>query len=258
MFDLHGKVALVTGAASGIGAATARVFAEAGADVVLAWYPPDGHDIDPVREAVEKAGRRALVVAVDVCSTADVDAAVEQAVDELSGMHIVVANAGIARKVELEDLDDAAWNQVLDVDLNGAWRCFRAALPHMQRAEYGRLIATSSVAGNVSGWPQHSHYAAAKAGLVGLVRSLAVEFGPDGITANAVAPGVIRTPQALDPVNSLGADGVALAATKTPVGRVGTPDDVAYTYQFLASPQAAYVTGQLLVVDGARHLAGLD
>jgi 3-oxoacyl-[acyl-carrier protein] reductase len=258
MFELHGRVALVTGAASGIGAATARILAEAGADLALAWYPPDGHDIEPVVKAVHDAGRRAVVAPVDVCRTGDVDALVEQAVSELGGMHIVVANAGIARKVALEDLDDAAWQRVVDVDLNGAWRCFRAGLPHMRRAGFGRLIATSSVAGTVSAWPEHPHYAAAKAGLVGLVKSLAVEYGPDGITANAVAPGVIRTPQALDPVNSLGPDGVDAVAAKIPAGRVGTPEDIAYVYQFLASEEAAYVNGQLLVVDGARHLAGLD
>lgn len=258
MFSLEGRVALVTGAASGIGAATARILAEAGADVALAWYPPDGHDIEPVRQAVEAAGRRAVVAAVDVTKAAEIDALVQKAVDELGGVHIVVANAGIARKVALEDLDDSAWDLVVNVDLNGAWRCFRAALPHMKRAGFGRLIATSSVAGTVSAWPEHSHYAAAKAGLVGLVKSLAVEFGPYGITANAVAPGVIRTPQALDPVNSLGPAGVDSVAAKIPAGRVGTPEDIAYTYQFLASAEASYVTGQLIVVDGARHLAGLD
>ena len=177
MFSLAGRVALITGAASGIGAATAQVFAEAGADLALAWYPPDGHDIEPVRRAAEKAGRRVVVAEVDVTRTADVDALVAKAVSELGGMHIVVANAGIARKVELADLDDAAWNKVVDVDLNGVWRCFRAALPHMQRAGFGRLLATSSVAGTVSAWPQHAHYTAAKAGLVGLVQTLAVEFG---------------------------------------------------------------------------------
>lgn len=226
--------------------------------MALAWYPADGHDIEPVRKAAEKAGSRVVVAAVDVTQTADVDALVAQAVEELGGMHIVVANAGIARKVSLEDLDDTAWNTVLDVDLNGAWRAFRAALPHMRAAHYGRLIATSSVAGTVSAWPEHSHYAAAKAGLVGLVKSLAVEFAADGITANAVAPGVIRTPQALDPVNSLGPDGVDAVVAKIPAGRVGAPEDIAYMYQFLASAEASYVTGQLIVVDGARSLAGLD
>jgi 3-oxoacyl-[acyl-carrier protein] reductase len=258
MFSLKGRVALITGAASGIGAATAEIYAKAGADLALAWYPPDGHDIEPVRKAVEKAGRKVVVEAVDVTKTADVDGLVERAVRELGGMHIVVANAGIARKVELKDLDDAAWNKVVDVDLNGVWRCFRAALPHMQRARFGRLIATSSVAGTVSAWPLHSHYTASKAALVGLVKSLAVEFAAHGITANAVAPGVIRTPQALDPVNSLGPEGVDAVAAKIPAGRVGTPEDIGYVYQFLASAEAAYVNGQLLVVDGARSLAGLD
>lgn len=258
MFDLTDRVALITGAASGIGAATARIYAEAGADVALAWYRPDGHDIEPVRQEVERAGRRAIVEEVDVTSTHDVDRLVARAVDEFDRIDIVVANAGIARKVALEDLDDEAWSKVLDVDLNGAWRCFRAALPHMRKAGFGRLIATSSVAGTVSGWPEHSHYAAAKGGLVGLIKSLAVEFAADGITANAVAPGVIRTAQALDPVNSLGPSGVEATARKVPSGRVGEPEDIGYVYQFLASAESAYMTGQLLVVDGGRSLAGLD
>ena len=211
-----------------------------------------------MRRAAEETGRRVVVAEVDVTKAADVEALVARAVRELGGLHIVVANAGIARKVQLADLNDDAWNKVLDVNLNGVWRCFRAALPHMQRAGYGRLIATSSVAGTVSAWPLHSHYTASKAGLVGLVQSLAVEFGANGITANAVAPGVIRTPQALDPINSLGPEGVEAVARKVPAGRVGSPEDIAYVFLFLASAEAAYVNGQLLVVDGARSLAGLD
>jgi 3-oxoacyl-[acyl-carrier protein] reductase len=257
MFRLDDRVAVVTGAASGIGAATARVFAEAGADVAIAWFPGDPHDVEPVRQAVEAAGRRALVVEVDVRKPEQVDALVERCVTELGRVDIAVANAGIARKVPLDKLDDDAWNLTLDVDLNGAWRVFRAALPHMRRAGYGRLIATSSVAGTVSAWPEHPHYAAAKAGLVGLMQNLAVEYGPDGITANAVAPGVIETPQALDPVNSLGPEGVAAVAPLVPVRRVGAPEDIAYLYLYLASEQAGYVSGQLIVADGARSLAGL-
>ncbi|HEY5057526.1 MAG TPA: SDR family NAD(P)-dependent oxidoreductase [Gaiellaceae bacterium] len=258
MFELEGRAAVITGAASGIGAATARIFAQAGADVALAWFPGDPHDVEPVRAAVEAAGRRAVVVEVDVRRAEQVDALVERCVAELGRVDIAVANAGIARTVALEDLDDAAWNLTLDVDLNGAWRLFRAVLPHMQRAKYGRLIATSSVAGTVSAWPQHPHYAAAKAGLVGLVQNLAVDYGPDGITANAVAPGVVVSPQSLDPINSLGPDGVAAVAPRVPVRRVGVPEDIAYLYQYLASEEAGYLSGQLIVADGARSLAGLD
>jgi 3-oxoacyl-[acyl-carrier protein] reductase len=258
MFELEGRAAVITGGASGIGAATARVFANAGADIALAWFPGDPHDVEPVRAAIEAAGQRAVVVEVDVRDPQQVDALVEQCVAELGRVDIAVANAGIARKVPLEDLDDDAWNLTLDVDLNGAWRLFRAVLPHMRRAGYGRLIATSSVAGTVSAWPEHPHYAAAKAALVGLVQNLAVEYGPDGITANAVAPGVVESPQSLDPVNSLGPEGVAAVAPRVPVRRVGVPEDIAYLYQYLASEEAGYLSGQLIVADGARSLAGLD
>ncbi len=258
MFELEGRAAVITGGASGIGAATARVFASAGADVALAWFPGDPHDVEPVRAAVEAAGRSAVVVEVDVRDPRQVDALVERCVAEFGRVDIAVANAGIARKVALEDLDDEAWNLTLDVDLNGAWRLFRAVLPHMRRAGYGRLIATSSVAGTVSAWPEHPHYAAAKAALVGLVQNLAVDYGPDGITANAVAPGVVETPQSLDPVNSLGPEGVAAVAPRVPVRRVGVPEDIAYLYQYLASEEAGYLSGQLIVADGARSLAGLD
>ena len=254
MFDLHGRVAVITGAASGIGAATARVFAQAGADVALGWFPGDPHDIEPVRAAVSG---RAIVAEVDVRDPASVDALVERCVAELGRVDIAVANAGIARRVPLEALDDDAWHTTLDVDLTGAWRLFRATLPHMRAAGYGRLLATSSVAGTVSGWPEHPHYTAAKAGLVGLVQTLAVEYGPDGITANAVAPGVIETPQALDPVNSLGPEALAAVAPQVPVRRVGQPEDIAHLFAFLASEEAGYVSGQLIVADGARSAAGL-
>jgi 3-oxoacyl-[acyl-carrier protein] reductase len=247
MFELHGRAAVITGAASGIGAATARVFSSLGADVALGWFPGDPHDVSRVGVG--------LAVEVDVRDPDSVDALVERCVSEFGRVDIAVANAGIARRVPLPG--DEAWNAVVDVDLTGAWRLFRAALPHMRRAGYGRLLATSSVAGTVAAWPEHPHYAAAKAGLVGLVQTLAVEFGPDGITANAVAPGVIETPQALDPVNSLGPEALAEVAPHVPVRRVGQPEDIAHLFAFLASEEAGYVSGQLIVADGARSAAGL-
>jgi 3-oxoacyl-[acyl-carrier protein] reductase len=255
MFRLDDRVALVTGAASGIGAATARVLAEVGADVVAGWYPADPHDVEPTRAAVEAAGRRCLVVEVDVSDTSSVDAMVDGAVAELGRLDVVVANAAIARDVPSPELDDERWNALLQVDLAGVFRCFRAAMPHMIEAGWGRLLATSSIAGAFQGWASHAHYTTAKAGLVGLVRTLAVELGPHGITTNAIAPGLIETPQSLDPVNSLGPEGVRDFASSVPVGRVGRPEDIAHAFLFLASEEASYVNGQVLLVDGGVSLA---
>jgi len=252
--DLTGRVALVTGAASGIGAATAVAFARAGADVAMGWLPSDPHDPSAVREAVEAAGRRATVSALDVTSTDSVSAFVEEAFGAFGRIDILVANAGIARTVPSLELSDEAWNKVVDVNLLGVWRCFRAALPHMLAAGYGRLLATSSVAGTVQSWTEHVHYTASKAGIVGVVKSLAVEVGSRGVTVNAVAPGVIESPQSLDPVNSLGVEGVALAGRVNPVGRVGKPQDVAALYRFLASEDAGFINGQLITIDGGRSL----
>jgi 3-oxoacyl-[acyl-carrier protein] reductase len=258
MFELTDRVAVITGAASGIGAATARSFARAGANVVLGWYPPDGHDVEPVRADVEAAGQTALAHVVDVTSTESVDACVARAIDRFGRLDVVVANAGIARTVPTLDLTDAAWQAVLDVNLHGAWRCFRAALPHMIRASYGRLLVASSIAGNVHAWPEHLNYSASKAAVVGMIRTLAVEFGRHGITANAIAPGTVVSPQSLDPVNSMGPDGVALAGRNNPVGRGGTAEDIAAFYTFLASPEAGFMNGQMLVVDGGRSLLNND
>ena len=255
MFRLDGRVALVTGAASGIGSATARVMAGAGADVAAGWYPRDPHDVEPTRRAVEAAGRRCLVVEVDVSDTASVESFVSRTVSELGRLDVVVANAAIARDVPTAELDDERWTALLDVDLNGVFRCFRAAIPYLVEAGWGRLLATSSIAGAYQGWSQHAHYTTAKAGLVGLVRTLAVELGPHGITANAIAPGVIETPQSLDPVNSLGPEGVREFAARVPVRRNGMPDDIANTFLFLASEEASFLTGQVLLVDGGVSLS---
>ena len=258
MCDLSGRVALISGAASGIGAATATTFANAGADVVLGWFPGDPHDVELVRRAVEHAGRRALVQELDVASTESVDAFVAAAASAFGRIDIVVANAGIARTVPALELSDDAWNRVVNVNLLGVWRCFRAALPHLVEAGYGRLLATSSVAGTRQSWTEHVHYTASKAGIVGLITSLAIEVGRKGITVNAVAPGVIESPQSLDPVNSLGIDGVAAAGRANPVGRVGKPEDVAALYRFLASEDAGFINGQLITVDGGRTLVISD
>jgi 3-oxoacyl-[acyl-carrier protein] reductase len=255
MFRLDDRVALVTGAASGIGAATARVFADAGADLVLGWYAGDPHDVEPVVRAVEERGQRCLAVEVDVSRTEAVEQMVAAALERLGRIDVVVANAAVAREVPSAELDDERWQQLLDIDLTGVFRCFRAALPHMAEAGYGRLLATSSIAGSLQGWSRHVHYTAAKAGIVGLVRGLAVEVAPHGITVNAIAPGVIVTPQSLDPVNSLGPEGVDAFAARVPVGRNGVPDDIAHAFLYLASEEAGFLTGQTILIDGGVSLS---
>ncbi|WP_159501228.1 SDR family NAD(P)-dependent oxidoreductase [Microbacterium sp. 18062] len=254
MLDLSGRVAIITGAASGIGAATALAFADAGASLVLADYAPDGHDIAGVIETAAAKGVTAISQAVDVRRSEDVDALVSTALHRFGRLDIVLANAAIARKVAAAQLDDAAWSDLIDVDLTGVWRLFRAALGPMRAAGHGRLLATSSTVGNQESWTEHVHYSAAKAGVVGLVRSLAAEVGPDGITVNAIAPGIIETPQTLDAANSLGALGIGATAESQPIRRVGRPDDIANGFRYLASDEASFVTGQLLVIDGGRTL----
>ena len=245
---------MVTGAASGIGAATAIAFARAGADVAIGWLPGDPHDIGPVRAAIEAAGSRAVVNELDVTSTESVNSFVASAFKAFGRIDVCVANAGIARTVPALELTDERWNKIMNVNLLGVWRCFRAVLPHMLDAGYGRLLATSSVAGTVQSWTEHLDYTASKAGIVGLIKSLAIEVGGRGVTVNAVAPGVIESPQSLDPVNSLGVEGVALSGRMNPVGRVGKPQDVAALYRFLASEDAGFINGQLITIDGGRSL----
>jgi 3-oxoacyl-[acyl-carrier protein] reductase len=242
------KTAIVTGAASGIGAELAVAYAEIGVKVVIGSFPGDPHDPSQTLDLVRRADGDAVIQEVDVRSTEQVDAFAQRAVDEWGRLDIVVANAGIVRKHSLTELTDGAWDALMSVDLTGVLRVFRSGVTRMTGE--GALCAVSSISGGVYGWPDHSHYTAAKAGVLGLCKALAIELAPRGIRVNSVIPGVIQSPQTADPVNSFGPEGLNRAGPKIPTGRVGQPAEVARVIRFLTSDDASYVTGQHLVVDG--------
>ncbi|MET1086550.1 MAG: SDR family oxidoreductase [Arthrobacter sp.] len=242
------KVAIITGAASGIGRALAVHYARRGVASVIGTFPGDPHDPEETLRLVKEVGGEAVIQEVDVRSSESVEVFAQRAVDEYGRLDYAVANAGILRNASLGEMTDERWNDMLNVDLTGVLRTLRSGAARM--TEGGSMVAVSSIAGGVYGWEEHSHYAAAKAGLLGLVRSVAVELGPRQIRTNAVIPGLIETPQSLDPVNSLGPEGLKRAGDDIPWGRVGKPEEVASVIGFLTSDDANYVTGQSLIVDG--------
>jgi len=245
---VSGKAFLVTGAASGIGQATAIALAGSGASVGIGTYPDDPHDATSTLEIITSAGGSAFVVSADVRDSVALDEACQATVDRFGRLDGAVANAGWLRRANLNELNDDLWQQVLDVDLTGVMRTVRAASPHLPSD--GAVVCISSIAGAVFGWTGHTPYSAAKAGVIGFVRTAALELAPRGIRVNAVLPGMIESPQSLDPVNSAGVQGIERARARVPLGRIGTPADVADVIAFLLSNSARYVTGQAITVDG--------
>ena len=240
--------ALITGAGIGIGAATARAFATAGYRVIVTDILEE--ESRSVVVDIESKGGAAEYHRLDVTDTAEVEAVASSVQDRYGPIDTVVANAGIAHRVPLAELDDERWDHTLDVDLKGIMRVCRAAAPAMRTVRRGNMIALSSIMGVAYGWDEHVHYSAAKAGVVGLVRGLAVELAPDGVRVNGLAPGYIRTAQSLSREHSSGPEGLAEAAKYIPLGRVGEAEDIADVAVFLASEAARYLTGQVIVVDG--------
>lgn len=239
---------LITGAGIGIGKATARAFAKQGYRVIVTDILDD--EGSSVADEIRASGAEAEFHTLDVTSSSACDAIVADLEARFGAVDCLVNNAGIAHKVPLHALTDEKWDYTLDVDLKGMMRLCRAAAPFMRKRGTGSIVCLSSIMGVAYGWDEHVHYSAAKSGVVGLVRGLAVELASHGIRVNGVAPGYVRTAQALSEEHSLGPAGLEAAASFIPMGRVGEPEDIADVIVFLASDAARYLTGQTITVDG--------
>ena len=245
---LEDKVAVVTGGGQGLGRAITLALARAGAKAVVADMNPD--TAEAVAAEVADAGGEALAVQVDVADEGSVAALRERAVDRFGRVDVLAANAGLYPRSMVVDMPEEEWDRVLDVNVGGQFLCARAFVPAMKQQGSGRIICTaSSIA--YKGQPGHGHYAASKAATLGLVRGLARELAPHGITVNAVAPGTANTAM---PRQHRSEESMRERGARVPLGRIAEPEDIANTVAFLASDAAAYITGQTLVVNGGDFM----
>ncbi len=244
MFDLTGKCALVTGASGGIGGAIARALHGQGARVALS-----GTRREALETLAAELGERALVLPADLGDAAATAALVKDAEAAMGSLDILVNNAGLTRDGLAVRMSDEDWQTVIDVDLSAAFRLSRAALRGMMKRRWGRILAITSVVG-ATGNPGQANYAAAKAGLVGMSKALAAEVATRGITVNCIAPGLVDTAMTA----GLADKARDAMFSKIPAGRAGTPGDVAACAVFLASDEAAYVTGHTLHVNGGMAM----
>lgn len=253
MFDLSGKVAIVTGGRRGIGRGIALSLAQAGADVVVSDISLE--DCQKVVGEVEGLGRRGLAIKCDVTQKSEVDEMVKKTIEEFGKVDILVNNAGIVEFKPFLELTEEDWDKVLAVNLKGYFLCAQAAAREMVKKKWGRIINIASIAsGQVGiGYPQIAHYCASKGGIVALTEALALELSPLGINVNAIGPGVIETEMTKGMLSDEKTKQEILA--RLPKGRVGQPKDIGTAVVFLASDEADYVTGATLFVDGG-WLAG--
>jgi len=247
--DLCGKIALVTGARRGLGKATALAMARAGAELALNDVADGAGEAEAAAEEIRSLGRKAVTVLADVTDAAQVESMVERVLSDMGGLDILINNAGITRDALLLRMSDEQWRQVIEVNLTGTFLCTRAAAKHMAK-HGGAIVNISSVVG-LAGNIGQANYAASKAGIIGLTKTCARELAARGVRVNAIAPGFIESqmterlpPQVRE--RMLG---------QIPLGRMGAPEEVAAVAVFLASPAAAYVTGQVICVDGGMVMA---
>jgi 3-oxoacyl-[acyl-carrier protein] reductase len=243
MQALTDQVAVVTGAARGIGRGIAAVLAAEGAHLVVV-------DVDAELGATTAAELGAIAFAADVTDGASVEAMAARVVEEFGRIDILAANAGVYPFADLDALDEQVWNRVMDLNVGGAVRSVRACLPAMRVRGYGRIVLTSSITGPITGQPGFAHYGASKAAMLGFMRSAAVELARSGITINAVMPGNVSTPGFADTSD----EHQRRMLSSIPMGRYAEPEEVGWAVRFLASPEAGYITGQTLIVDGGQVL----
>ncbi|MCF2556916.1 MAG: 3-oxoacyl-ACP reductase FabG [Bacteroidales bacterium] len=235
------RTVLITGGSRGIGAASVRAFAGAGYRVAFSYHSHEA----AARALEEELGGRARAFRADVADPAQVRRLFEECRSAFSPAEILICSAGIAQQKLFTDLTDQDWQRMLDVDLSGAFYCCRQALPDMIRARWGRILLVSSMWGQTGGSCE-VHYSAAKAGLIGLGKALAKEEGPSGVTVNILAPGVVDT----DMMAGFSPEDKQALAEETPVGRLGSPEEMARTLLFLAGEESGYITGQVLGQNG--------
>ena len=243
--SLKDRVVVVTGGSKGIGRGIAQVFAKAGAKVAIM-----ARNADQAAQAAAEIGHGAIGVAGDVTSAESLKAGYAVVKSRLGNIDVLCANAGIFPPAKLEDMTETEWDQVSDTNLKGTFLSVQAAIPYLKTSDQGRIVITSSITGPVTGYPGWTHYGASKAGQLGFMRTACIELAKYGITVNAVMPGNIIT----EGLAGMGAEYQASMAASVPLKRLGTVADIGYAALYFASKEAAYVTGQTIIVDGGQIL----
>jgi len=246
--DLSGKIAVVTGAGRGLGSAIAEVLAERGAHVIL-----NDRTLEPATEAAESIrgqGGNASPIAFDVADAAQVEDAFRQILRDHGRVDILVNNAGIGDFVSFPEISSEKWDRMINIHLKGSFNCCQAVLAGMKTQKYGKIVNVSSVAGKRGDFIGNAHYTAAKAGIIGLTKSLALYAAPFGINVNAIAPGLVATELS----DEMSSEMKATTISRIPAGRLGRPDEIARAAAFLVSEDASYIFGETLSVNGGSYM----
>ncbi len=243
--SLKGRSVIVTGGSKGIGKGIARVFAQAGAKVAIMT-----RHADQAEAAAKEIGHGAFGLEGDVTSLASMENAMQEVDKRNGGLDVLCANAGIFPSARLEEMTSEQWDEVNDTNLKGTFHSVKAAIPYLKKSAQGRIVLTSSITGPVTGYPGWTHYGATKAGQLGFMRTACIELAKYAITVNAVLPGNIVT----EGLAGMGEEYRRTMAASVPLGRLGHVDDIGHAALYFASKEAAYVTGQTIIVDGGQIL----